>query len=136
MLESYSKPLSNFIEWRPTARGNLEVLNETGDYYRFFDATAHAEFLYRCVEETVTRDLPSEVEYLQSYDEFEQQVQEIVDMPSSAIDLLARFLAQGKGRLSKRARDREFKELTDHEVGRIQQFYAKCFTEGQIRPED
>ena len=111
-------------------------MNETGDYYRFFDATAHAEFLYRCVEETVTHDLPSEVEYLQSYDEFEQQVQAIVDMPSSAIDLLARFLAQGKGRLSKRARDREFKELTDNEVGRIQQFYAKCFTEGQIRPED
>ena len=136
VLESYSKPLSNFIEWRPTARGNLEVLNETGDYYRFFDATAHAEFLYRCVEETVTNDLPSEVEYLQSYDEFEQHVQEIVDMPSSAIDLLARFLAQGKGRLSKRARDREFKELTDNEVGRIQKFYEECFTKGQIRPGD
>ncbi len=129
VLDSYSRPLLNYIEWRPTGRGNVEVLNETADYYRFFDATAHAEFLFRCVEETVIHDLPREVQYLQSYDEFSQRIQEIVDMPDSTINLLTRFLEQGKGRLSTRARTREFKQLTENEVDRLQQLYAECFTE-------
>jgi hypothetical protein len=99
------------------------------DYYRFFDATAHAEFLYRCVEETVTHDLPHEVEYLQSFDEFSRRVQSLADMPDATIDLLVRFLAQGKGRLSKRARTREFSELTDLEVDRVERLYRDCFLE-------
>jgi len=97
--------------------------------YRFFDATAHAEFLYRCVAETVSYDLPREVEYLQSYDEFSRRLQEIVDMPDSIVELLVRFLGQGAGTLSKRARTREFKELTEAEVNQVEQLYAECFTE-------
>lgn len=129
VLESYSRPLLPLVEWRATESGNIEVLNETADYYRFFDATAHAEFLYRCVAETVSYDLPREVEYLQSYDEFSRRVREIVDMPDSTIELLVRFLQQGAGRLSKRARTREFKELTDSEVNQVEQLYAECFAE-------
>src|SRR5262249_47060356 len=60
VLESYSRPLLNLIQWRPTPEGNVEVLNETADYYRYFDATRHAEFLYECVAETVAQDLPNE----------------------------------------------------------------------------
>lgn len=68
VLRSYSGQLLEFIEWRPTPSGNIEVLNETADYYRYFDATPHAEFLYRCVQETVQRDLPDEVAYLEAYE--------------------------------------------------------------------
>lgn len=132
VLESYSRPLLSLIEWRATESGNVEVLNETADFYRFFDATAHAEFLYRCVAETVSYDLPREVEYLQSYDEFSRRVQEVVDMPDSTVELLVRFLQQGAGTLSKRARTREFKELTDSEVNHVEQLYAECFTESPL----
>jgi hypothetical protein len=45
VLQSYSGRLLNFIEWKPAAEGNGQVLNDTADYYRYFDATAHAEFL-------------------------------------------------------------------------------------------
>jgi hypothetical protein len=76
VLESYSKSLLQFIEWRPSEKGNVEVLSDTGDYYRYFDATPHAEFLYRCVEETVERDLPEEVAYLEAYDRFTAGVKE------------------------------------------------------------
>ena len=31
----------------------MRVLNDTGDFYRFFDATPHAEFLYSCVKQTI-----------------------------------------------------------------------------------
>jgi hypothetical protein len=77
--------------------GNVEVLNDTADYYRYFDGTAHAEFIYECVKQTVETDLPEEVAYLEAYDRFSGSVQEIVDMPANKIDLLHRFLRQGGG---------------------------------------
>ncbi|EJK86067.1 hypothetical protein PMI03_01940 [Rhizobium sp. AP16] len=41
VLKSWSAPLLPFIEWRPTVSGNVEVLNDTAAFYRYFDATAH-----------------------------------------------------------------------------------------------
>jgi Fic family protein len=80
VLESYSRPLLRLIEWHTTQDNNVEVVNDTADYYRYFDATLHAEFLYHCVETTVEHDLPEEVAYLEGYDRFVRGVQEIVDM--------------------------------------------------------
>lgn len=124
VLESYSRPLLPCIEWRATPQGNVEVLNETGTYYRYFDATAHAEFLYHCVEETVSHDLPAEVAYLEAYDHFVAEVQRIVNMPAHTVELLHRFLRQNGGKLSQRARDKEFRALTAQEVGAIEEAYA------------
>jgi hypothetical protein len=45
-------------------------------------------------------------------------------MPARTADLLHRFLVQGEGRLSKRARSREFSALTDDEVTRLQDLYV------------
>jgi Fic family protein len=127
VLESRSRPLLALIDWKPTADGNVRALNDTADYYRYFDATAHAEFLYRCVEETVEGDLPQEVSYLEAYDQFATGLQGLIDMPEAKVDLLHRFLRQGKGHLLKRARANEFAALTDEEVGRIEALYAKSF---------
>lgn len=57
-------------------------------------------------------------------------------MPDSTIDLLIRFLAQGKGTLSKRARTREFSELTEIEIGKVERFYEECFGKTPKAPED
>ena len=46
-----------------------QVLNETADYYRYFDAAAHAEFLYSCVEQTIENDLPDEIRFLQAFNQ-------------------------------------------------------------------
>jgi hypothetical protein len=124
VLQSYSRPLLDFIEWRPTPQGNVQVLNDTVDYYRYFDATAHAEFLYECVEQTLEHDLPDEIAHLQAYDRFARAVEDIVDMPNQKIDLLWHFLQQGKGVLSKRASADEFAALTESEVKQIQDLYA------------
>ena len=43
VLEGTSRPLLPLIEWESTSRGNIRVLNDTGDFYRFFDATSCAE---------------------------------------------------------------------------------------------
>lgn len=125
VLASYSSELLPCIVWRSTDDNNVEVLNDTASWYRYFDATAHAEFLYRCVEETVTRDLPREVAYLEAYDQFAEGVSGTVDMPRRTIDLLHRFLRQNGGRLSARARAGEFSALADHEVGRVETLFAE-----------
>ena len=106
VLEDYSRRLLPVIEWQPTEDGNVRVLNDTGDFYRFFDATPHAEFLYRCVKKTIDEDLPQEAEFLARYDRFRARIETMVDMPERTLDLLFRFLHQNSGALSKRARER------------------------------
>jgi hypothetical protein len=115
------------IEWRASPGHNIEVLNETADYYRYFDATAHAEFLYSCVEQTVEEDLPEEIRFLHAFDKFSTAVKEIVEMPDREIALLRGFLAQGRGHLSNRAREKEFRALTDEEATRIEVLFGEFF---------
>ena len=129
VLQSYSARLLPMIDWRPTAHNNVEVLNETADFYRYFDATPQAEFLYSCVAQTIATDLPGEAAFLQCYDHFAERVQQIVDMPASTIDLLFRFLQQNEGALSKRAREKEFAALTEGEAKAIEDIYAQSFNQ-------
>ena len=129
ILESYSSQLLPLIQWEATARGNIRVLNETVDFYRYFDATLHAEFLYECVQRTVDFDLPSETKFLKIYDGFRRQLGEIVDMPDRLSDLLFRFLHQNQGRLSKRAQENEFGALTQAEIEQIERLYTEAFAD-------
>ncbi len=129
-LESYSTRLLPMIDWEPTSKGNVKVLNDTADFYRYFDATAQSEFLYMCVEQTINTILPREVTFLEYYDRFQKGIGEIVEMPSSKIDLLHRFLHQNGGKLSKRAKTEEFTALTDEETEEIESLYKNCFESG------
>jgi len=124
-LESYSRPLLPLIEWEATPDGNVRVLNDTGDFYRFFDATPHAEFLYQCIQTTIDKDLPKEAAFLQAYDRFAQRAQDLVEMPNTILGLLFRFLRQNGGTLSKRARSREFAKLTDEESTELERIYTE-----------
>ncbi|MCK4304416.1 MAG: Fic family protein, partial [Candidatus Eisenbacteria sp.] len=127
VLEDYSRRLLPVLDWEPTVKGNVQVKNDTADFYRFFDVTPHAEFLYDCVRQTIETDLPLETGFLRRYDEFRERVQDIVDMPDRTVDLLFRFLRQNDGRLSRLAHQREFAELIDEEVSRVEKFYAEIF---------
>src|SRR5271166_4683255 len=130
-LESYSKRLLPAIDWEPTPDGNVRVLNDTADFYRYFDATPHAEFLYSCVRKTIDEDLPRETAFLARYDQFRSRVGALIDMPDRTIDLLFRFLQQNGGRLSTRARPGEFAKLTDAEVAAVEEAYAELFGSGE-----
>ncbi|MFZ4809603.1 MAG: cell filamentation protein Fic, partial [Hyphomicrobiaceae bacterium] len=98
-----------------------------GSHYRFFDATPHAEFLYACVQQTVEEDLPREADFLRRYDDFRAAVGAVVDMPDQTIDLLFRMLRQNNGRLSRRAREREFAGISDTEAQIVEDGYARAF---------
>ena len=125
VLESYSHPLLDFIKWKQDEKNNVEVLNNTIDYYRYFDATLQAEFLYDCVEDTIARVIPEEVNYLVRYDEFKRYLDNNFEMPDKLIATLVRFLEQHHGVLSKRAREQEFKILSEKEVGVIEVAYKE-----------
>lgn len=127
VLEDYSFRLLPVVEWEATSAGNVRVLNDTADFYRFFDATPQAEFLYACVRKTIEEDLPAEADFLRRHDGFLAGLARIVDMPQRTTDLLFRFLHQNGGLLSQRARGQEFRLLTDDEAAGIERLYAECF---------
>jgi len=130
VLESFSKPRLDFIEWKATPDGNVEVLNDTIDLYRYYDATKQAEFLYECVEETVHQTLPDEVQYLERHDKMRNFIKGIFDMPDKDLENLIGFLRQNNGKLSNRARNKEFKALTNDEVTMLETKYREIFLDG------
>jgi len=127
VLESYSQPLLDFIEWKETTDHNIEVLNDTADYYRYFDCTRQAEFLYDCVKDTIENIIPEEISYLTNYDNFKRYLDNEFEMPDKTVALLVQFLEQNNGRLSKRAREKEFSKLSDNEIEDIERNYILYF---------
>lgn len=129
VLEAYSRPRLEYIEWLRTSDGNVEVLNETINLYRYFDATRQAEFLYDCVVQTILHNLPEEISFLERYDRMKTAINQRFDMPDHKIDLLICFLGQNKGAFSKRASQKEFKALTAKERRELEELYAEIFTD-------
>jgi len=115
-LESYSTPLMEFIEWYTNSDKVIEVRNDTADYYRYFDATQVAEYLYSCVEDTIVNIIPYEIKLLQNFDEFKEQLEEELGLEDNKIKLLWTFLLQNEGRLSKTKREKFFHDLEDNDV--------------------
>ena len=101
-LQDHTGPLMHFIDWRPTADRNVEVLNDTADLYRYFDCTAEAEFLYACVARTVEHDLPEEIDFLRRRDEAQRRIMETVEMPDRLAQDLIMSIRQNDGRLPKK----------------------------------
>jgi hypothetical protein len=128
MLESYSSRLLPCVQWEATPKNNVKVLNDTADFYRFFDATPHAEFLYECVRQTIVQDLPNETSFLRNFDAFRAGIEGMFDMPERTLNNLFGFLRQNDGKLSKRAKDNEFAELTPDEIEQIEELYRHSFT--------
>jgi len=120
-------PLLDYIEWEETKDYNVEVTNNTIDFYRYFDATKQAEFLYDCVNETIEHIIPKEVDYLTKYDTFKRIIEDEYEMPDKLIATLTRFLEQNLGILSKRAREKEFERLSNKEVGAIEEVFREIF---------
>jgi Fic family protein len=127
VLEAHSTSRLGCIDWKPTDHGNVEVLNETIDLYRYFDATKQVEFLYDCINQAITQSLPEEIDYLMRYDRMKLAIKEQFDMPEYVISLLIRFLEQGHGKLSKRSMNNEFKALSLDECKQLEELYADIF---------
>ena len=111
VLERYSSSILPFIDWAMDIHQRMTVKNNTAWLYRYVDVTPFAEYLYKCVAETIRTDLKSEMSFLVSFDAAMARVADIVDIPNQRASLLIRLIRQNNGSLSARKR-KEFAELT------------------------
>ena len=133
VLEGFSQSVSPFIDYDLNQEGSLLVNNETAHLYRFWDATAFAEYLYDCVAETIRTDLKQEIGFLKIFDAAIRATMEVVDMPDRRASLLERLILQNKGRLSQGKRA-TFSELSDQEISAIEAAVTSC-TQGSLTSE-
>ena len=124
VLRSFSLPRLPLTEHRFDSQGYLQVSGDTAALYRYWDATLFAEYLYRCVTETLQVDLKAELDFLQLFDTALAAVREVVDMPTRRASLLVRLLLQNHGQLSKTKRN-QFPELNEEEVRAVESAVAK-----------
>jgi hypothetical protein len=118
-LEVFSRAIAPFIQYHIDAEQRISVLNKTVDLYRFFDATRQTEYLFDCIEDTISRDLKHELDFLKFFDAAMKSVMGIVDMPNQRASLLIKLIHQNKGELSEGKREL-FAELSDEEIGKIE----------------
>lgn len=117
----------DFIEWEETNDHNIDVFKNTINFYRYYDSTAQAEFLYDCVFDTIENIIPTEISYLIRYDEFKNIIDEEFEMPDRLVVLLVNFLDQNTGILSRRAKEKEFSSLSEQEIKKIEKIYQEVF---------
>jgi hypothetical protein len=127
-LESFSRPLLPLVEYELDPRGRMTVLNDTRDFYRYVDCTVIAEILFSFVEDTIEKELPSEIQFLQQYDAARQLMRDVVDLPNRHADLFLRLCLQNNGKLSQaKRRMEEYGRLTDAEVAGLETAVAEAF---------
>lgn len=126
-LRNHFSHLMDFIDWDPTDKGNVRVLNDTRDLYCYFDCTEECEYLYECVRETIEKYLPEELKYLKSHDRAMTRINNILDIPDNLAKSLIIFIQQNNYVLSKKRQKNEFAELTVDEVQRIESIVMEEF---------
>jgi hypothetical protein len=119
VLEGFSALIMPLISYDLDPAQGITVHNQTAGLYRYFDATAQAEYLYKCIEETIHHDLRDEIGFLTVFDAALRAVLNIVDMPDRRASLLIRMILQNKGKISKGKRA-SFSEITDQEIEQIE----------------
>jgi hypothetical protein len=133
MLESYSRPVMEHVEYRFEDAGSLTVTNETAALYRYPDMTWIAERVFELVRDTLEAEFEAELEYLMAFDTARQEMREVVDMPDARLDLFIRLCLQGHGHLSQ-AKRKEFVELTDEERTRLERIVADAIARTKQDP--
>ena len=127
ILVSHTSPLMSMIEWKATSSGNVKVLNDTSDLYRFFNCTKSCEFIYKAVEKTIKETLPNELNYLNSFDKSYADINEMIEMPDNKIKSLITFILQNEGKLSKKKKEKYYEKLTMKELGEIESIIDEYF---------
>jgi hypothetical protein len=128
VLEQFSRPRMRRTEFEPQlpnipARGNDAV------YFRFFDATPQALFLYRALERTVMQDLREEIDDLIGLDRARARLRGEIDWPGQSLDLFINIVRRGGGKLSQTKRKSQFPLLTDEEIERFVPMVNEAFQE-------
>lgn len=126
MLEVFSKPLMQAIgRYHLSDEGVIDVLDNTKGHYQYVDYTRFTEYLFSCIELTISEYFQSELDFIVSYDKTKRLIQKIVDMPDVKIDRIIRCIAQNDGALGATMRRTYFKELTIDNIAAIEKIVKK-----------
>jgi Fic family protein len=128
VLESYSRPVRQCTEYAPDAPDTPATGNDAV-YFRYFDATEQAEFLYKALERTVEEDLQQEIDFLMGYDRACQQLNQQLDWPSHSMGLFVRVVHQNDDKLSNAKRKSHFSWMTEDEVHDAEAIVAQAFSD-------
>ena len=131
-LERFSRPMQARTTYNPdvpeaTATGNDAL------YFRFFDATEQASFLYWALERTVEHDLGEEIAYLLGFDAARARLGGLLDWPAHSLDLFIRLVHQNKGTLSRTKRQSFLGWMSDDEVRRCEAVVVEAFGDRQYQ---
>lgn len=118
-LEAFSRPLLPLLDYTLDTHGALTVHTDSAGFYRYFDATPAAEYLYSTVERAIDVDLRDEIDFLLRYDAAWRALREIVDMPNRRLELFLKLCLANQGQLAKGKRG-QFPELRDDEILRME----------------
>lgn len=126
-LAAFSKPVNDRTAYNPDvpeapAQGNDSV------YFRYFDATDQASFLFQALERTVEHDLDEEISYLMGFDRAKQALNALVDWPAHSLDVFIQVVHQNNNKLSLNKRKSHFEWMRDDEISRFEQIVAQSFT--------
>lgn len=128
-LENFSRGVLAQADYELDDEGRLTVRNaeKLAPTWRYPDLTRQVEYLALVMGRAVEQ-LPKELRFLQRYDVARDEIRAIVDMPDQRLRSLMNWLEANGGHLSNNKR-KQFSELTDDEVRRIEIAYQNSFNE-------
>ncbi len=135
-LDKYIEALERFsrsLQARTTYNPDVPAAPATGNdaiYFRYFDLTEQASFLYWALERTVEHDLEQEIAFLLGFDASRAKLGGMLDWPAHSLDLFIRLVHQNGGTLSKTKRQSHFDWMTDDEVRRCEAAVVEAFGNG------
>lgn len=119
MLESFSERLMPLLDYSISEVGEIDVLNETSDFYRYIDFTPIVESFQKVVAETIETEWHAELDYLKRYDQIRARMRNIIDMPEKKANQFILFVQQNGGKFPSRRRE-FFQELDDETIEKLE----------------
>lgn len=119
-LEDYSRPLMAQMSYELDEDGQMELLTPNTHLYRYMDLTAQTEALLTFVRKTIEEQVVQELEYLASFDQAKEAMENIVELPDRLLNLFIKCCTQNGGKISQGKQKKFFAFLSDEEVGRLE----------------
>jgi hypothetical protein len=140
-LDRYRDALASFarlVMQRTSYDPAIPTAPATGNdavYYRYFDATDQASFLYYALERTIEKDLDEEISFLLGFDRARDALNSTADWPGQSRDLFINLVRSNGGHLSETKRKSKFPLLTADEIARYEAIVQRAFDLGIDRED-
>ena len=128
-LETFSVPVKNLVEYDFDDDFSMTVTSESAYLYRYPDATPLVDYLYACINQTIEVVLKKEWDLLHKFRQAKQSVDREMNISNTALDRFVNFCHQNKGHLSRKKRERFFKDYSDAQIARMEEIYQTFFTD-------